>query len=154
MFSLIITILALVLVGLLAAGTIYYLGDNSRYAEDTRAQAFITETEQITAALVLYQQDKGGYPVTSQGMSAVDILVDSKYLGHIPGRTAGGSANGYEFSNGILRLASPEVFSENTCFKMNEIAGVRDSEGAVYVPQCTDAAALSGKTVCCDNQVN
>lgn len=153
MFSLIITIIAIVLTGLLAVGTIYYLSGDS--VTDKRAQAIasqlLNETEQVFGAITVYRNDFGGYPEddpssVSTPKTGIEKLVDSGHLASIP---SSAEEFPWTIADGRIR-AMPENASDASCLRLNEISGVLNAEGEPYIPSCSAPIANLGKAVCCN----
>lgn len=153
MFSLIITVIAIVLTGLLAVGTIYYLSGDS--VTNKRAQAiasqFLNETEQVFGALTVYRSDFGGYPeddpsTVATPKSGIQKLLDSGHLSSLP---SSAEEFPWTIADGRIR-AMPENASEASCLRLNEISGVLNAEGEVYIPSCSSPIANLGKAVCCN----
>ena len=135
MFSLITVIISLILVGLLATATIYYLGDTSGYSERANAARVVNENQQVSAAITLYQQDKGVLP------AELTELVAEKYL------TAPRSQVIYADTNYLVT----DVDGAAQCKAINAQLGLKDSEtGEGLLPACTDPA-YSDKSYCCEN---
>lgn len=88
MFSLIITIVSIVLVAALAVATLYYGGTITQQAStNAKAAAYITQGQQVLAAAQMFHGDKGYWP------DSVDQLVELRYLTGAPQTV--GEASGF-----------------------------------------------------------
>lgn len=132
MFSMIITIIAIVLVAALALATIYY---GTAYYKDGQARAAaakaLQQGNQIIGALELYKVDKGGLP-TGTSDEIRQSLLENKYLAAWP-ETAWQMRDDYVVRSDLDATACQMV---NTALKINTI------------PVCDDPAFV-GKSYCC-----
>lgn len=123
MFSLIVTIIAIVLVAALALATLYY---GTTYAKDglTRAQTSraIQEGNQVLGAVELYKRDHETALPTGTNEQIQAALIDKGYLRAWPDGT-------WEFRND---QAVRTDLSEETCLSVNQRLGINT------VPLCTD----------------
>lgn len=135
MFSLIITIIAIVLVIGLAIATVYY-GGSSFTQGKTNAEAAraVNEGQQIEAAISLYKTHHSGQLPT--GLSAL-TQGDATYLKSVP-------SGKWEFQDDYVVDTS---MKEETCLKANTMLGYDMTE----VPLCSDAT-YAGKTICCKTE--
>jgi hypothetical protein len=126
MFSLIITIVAIVLVTLLALATFYFGGTAFRQgANEAVAARIINEGQQVNAALSLYEQTKG------QRASTMSDLVDAKLLSTpLPG---------WSFMDDYTYLEAP---SQDACLAANKKMHID------LVPLCSDST-YANKSLCC-----
>lgn len=152
MFSLIIVVISVILVGLLAGATLYYLGDDLIYGsrQDALTSRYKNDTEQVFGALTLYRQDLGAYPTDDpQGapnpLRGVDKLVAGQYLQALPGSA---TSEEWSISQGVIKFA-PQTTSDDVCLSLNKDNGVLNPQGEPYVPACTSAIANTGRVVCC-----
>jgi len=134
MFSLIITIVCVVLVALLALATIYYGGDLA-FGGQQRATTtkVLQEGNQVVGALELYKADTGSFP-TGTSEEIKQLLVNNNYLKQMP-------AGEWTFRNDY---AVRTDLTESACLTLNRKMGINS------VPVCTDPA-FEGRTVCCSN---
>lgn len=132
MFSLIVTIISVVLVAILAIATIFYGGD---FAKDGQAKAkqtkVLQEGNQVAGALELYKADHGGFP-TGTSDDIKNALVSQNYLKTIP------SAEWHFINDFAVR----SDLDEASCLKINQRVGVNE------VPACSDTT-YTNKTICC-----
>jgi hypothetical protein len=132
MFSLIITIFAIVLVTLLALATLYY-GSSSFGKNFTQAtiSQYLTEGQQVQGAIELYKSDKSELP-TGTNEEIQQKLIDGKYLKAWPGGS-------WELRND---LAVRSDLSVGACTALNAKLSITE------IPVCGDPA-YSGRSVCC-----
>lgn len=105
MFSLIITIISIVLVGLLAVATIYYGGDAfSNRGDEARADKLLNEGQQLAGASVLAAND--GNPFATQA-----DLVAGEYIN--------AEIAGWTFADGV----ATQTASAGICAKVSEKVG-------------------------------
>lgn len=135
MFSLIITIIAIVLVIGLAIATVYY-GGSSFTQGKTNAEAAraVNEGQQIEAAISLYKTHHSGQ--LPSGLNAL-TQGDATYLKSVP-------SGKWEFQDDYVVDTS---MKEETCLKANTMLGYDMTE----VPLCSDAT-YAGKTICCKTE--
>jgi type II secretory pathway pseudopilin PulG len=130
MYSLVITIIAIALVGALAAATVYYGGPIlNGYQDRARATQLISEGTQVRGAAELYRSE--------HNMSAQTLgeLIDNKYLQNGITSTAWASVvNGY--------AQRTTAISDNECTLANRSLGI---EG---IPSCDDPK-YAKRIVCC-----
>lgn len=130
MFSLIIVIISVVLVGVLAVATVYFGGDVfSSGGAQAEASALLAQAAQIASAAAAYgAQHHGAAPPSLQA------LIDEQYLSSVPPGWAPDSGEG--------ALSSKVIESENACKIFNEKQGV---EG---IPACEEVTTLF-HPICC-----
>lgn len=147
MTQLVITILAITLVGILTVASVYYGGDT--YASGGRiadTAAIVTDLQKIDAAWGLYRQAKGQDPV-SGSVTAGHVLVTSGMLSRVPispvagldyviDLTPGGKNVNLGFGGGTL---TPEQIRA-LCDAINEKARITSTPEAV---SSTAAAAVA-----------
>ena len=129
MFGLILSLIAIVLVGLAATATLYYGGsaltDASSNAE---AAQLLGESGQIVAAVEAYKVDN-----TAAVPSNVGDLVNSGYMNAAP-------ASSWVFSTDAV-MAS--VSDEASCIQANTLLGYN----LTTVPLCSESDTT--KSICC-----
>lgn len=127
MSALIITIIAILLVGAIAAATFYYGGssftDARRSADAVR---LVNEGSQVKAAVDMHKQQYHA------GVNDLSELVDKKFLSALP-PSAWQSTNGYAVS---------VVNDKELCLAANKKMGVNG------VPNCADPR-IANATLCC-----
>lgn len=130
MFSLIISVIAIVLVAVIAIATLYYGGNifSGGGAAASAAQV-LDESQQILNAVEAFKVDNASNMPTS-----MDDLLTGNYLNSAP-------ASSWSFATDSVTATT---LSENSCLKANAMLGYNLST----VPSCTDSA-YTGKTVCC-----
>lgn len=134
MFSLIITIISIVLVGLLTVATIYYIGSTEDRARQAKVQRVLNENAQVSGALTIYRQDKGAAPEELQDLVAEGYLT---------------SALSQEFVAEQDYIVSG-VDGRDQCADINKQFNIVDPvTGDGIVPSCTDPA-YAGKSYCCE----
>lgn len=134
MFSLIITIISVVLVGLLTVATIYYIGSTEDRVRQAKVQKVLNENAQVSGALTIYRQDKGAPPEELQDLVAEGYLT---------------SALSQEFVAEEDYIVTG-VDGREQCAVINKQIGIVDlATGEGLVPSCTDPA-YSGKSYCCE----
>lgn len=135
MYSLIITIIAIALVGALAAVSMYYGGPIlNQYNDRARAARLVSEGTQVRGAAELYRVEKG------QPAEKLDELIGSKYLvDGIKSSEWASIVNGYA-------QRSVDV-SDNECILANKSM---DIEG---IPSCDDPK-YAKRIVCCKQDRN
>jgi hypothetical protein len=129
MFSLIITIISIVLVTALALATIYYGGDALKnHKSKAKAAEVVLQGQQISAAVDLYRTANNG-----QLPASMDELVqDQKYLSSKPN---------LEWTFATDYVVYPMTDLE-ACKKANKALNLDLTE----VPLCS---AVTDKTICC-----
>ena len=126
MFSLIIAIVAVAIVVVLIAATMYHGGDSILSGSQHAASArLLNEGQQLHAALVTYQATTGDMAGT------IDDLLTSNTLRSAP--TGWSVINGYAYRS---------VDTRDVCLAANKKVGVD------LVPTCSDPA-YAGVAVCC-----
>jgi type II secretory pathway pseudopilin PulG len=124
MFSLIIAVIAIVLVGLLALATMYYLNNAGRDASATSQSAlYLQEGSQLVGALEVYKlEHDGSMPTGTEAEIKETLLRDGKYLKSWPEKS--------------WRFSTDYAFRAEV------------STDACAVPSCSDTA-YEAKSVCC-----
>lgn len=93
MFQLIVSIIAIALVAVLAAASVFYGGDAfTSGTAKANASATINTAQQVAAAWTLYRTDTGGVDPTLGALAAANPLVAQKYIASVPGLPANVSA--------------------------------------------------------------
>jgi len=133
MFSLIISVISVLLVSILLMASIYYGGSAFINAgpKATAAQLSI-EAEQLRTAIQMYLVDNGHLPTSLE-----DLTKDGRYLRNTP--------DNWRSSSQFFTNESYSV-EEDTCLIFNRQRGIP------FVPECTDEV-YRGVTVCCRNNV-
>ncbi|MNR71675.1 hypothetical protein D3C71_23070 [compost metagenome] len=134
MFSLIVALIAIALVGLLALAAILYL-QNSSGEGISKAQGaqFIQEGGQITGALEIYKVDHVGALPSGTNDEIKNTLLQGNYLATWPDPK-------WEFKSDYITRAD---VSEDACLAINTKLGVP------LVPSCDDEAYKS-RSICCN----
>lgn len=128
MFSLIVTVVSIALVGLLAIATIYYGGSSLAEGEvKAKAAKLALQVQQVQGAATLYTVDAGSPPET------LAALVSSKHLSSVP-EAAWASQAGF---------AVREETSDEVCRATNLQLNVS------VIPSCDDPA-FALVPVCCN----
>ncbi|WP_018234217.1 hypothetical protein [Thioalkalivibrio thiocyanodenitrificans] len=129
MFSLIITIISILLVAVLAIASIYF-GGTAWNQGGTKAAVtqYFNEGQQIAAAATLYRAENGG-----RNPESIQVLLDNNYLRVLP-------EGQWEFGNEIITRGS---LNYDQCLLANQMAGYED------VPMCDDPG-ISGSVRCCE----
>jgi type II secretory pathway pseudopilin PulG len=167
MFSLFVTIIAIVLVVLLAAVTVYYGGSAYNNAQlNARVSTLISQGSQVKTAANAYAADNGGTVP-----SDISVLTDSsssagQYLTAVPSNPlaptgATGATASWSIASGTATLAYASVQGICACEKFNEKYGgppaatCAQDTGAANVPSCANLSESPGGTwavnspVCC-----
>lgn len=130
MFSLVVSIIGILLVAVLSAAAIYYMGDSTHSAKSTGDLArVINEASQIHGAVLLREQDKPGVALTS-----MQQLLDEKYLTSAPNS---------DWSISPVGMIRP-VSSVEQCMEFNK----RHGYSFETPPSCSDEAYARSR-VCC-----
>lgn len=137
MFSLIITIIAIVLVTVLVIATIYYGGSALTKSSDSANSAeVLNKGNQIQGAFELYRADHGSLPVgTADEIKAT--LISSSYLKSWPNAknsSQWGLINDYATLSGL---------TQSQCETINQ-----QMLGSPTIPACS-ATGNEGKSYCC-----
>jgi type II secretory pathway pseudopilin PulG len=139
MFSLIIAIVSILLVGALALATVYY-GGTSFLMGSERAQIarVMNEGSQVEGAIRLFRVEQGRLP------ESPDELTDPnhQYLQALPTGSGELEASKFQFGDDYVFAA---VSDAKVCEAINAKMGI---EGAV--PMCSDPS-VAGTKVCCEN---
>ena len=131
MFSLIITLIGIVLVGVLAYATIFYGGDIiTRSSANAEVATLLAQSAQIASASAAYTADHAGAKPQS-----LQDLVDGSYLSSIPPGWA-------DPDEGESSITSKVIESADACELFNARQGI---EG---IPQCDELTTLT-TPVCC-----
>jgi len=173
MFSLIISIIAIALVGVLAIATIWYGTD--AYQEqltDAGAAQIINESEQIENSILAFNVEQGRPPVIQDCTGNPDPtceplqeLIDFEYLTSAPATGSEDSVWAMAIIVGGTEIkALVKTVPYDECSKSNEMMGfvVADSNPllvaaldpvtgspSVHVPEC--AVAMQSSVVCCSS---
>jgi type II secretory pathway pseudopilin PulG len=181
MFSLIIAILAIILVALLAAATIYYGGDSfNKGNSKARAAEILNQAELIKGAFTAYKIEQGTIEINQAACDVLagkfddclEPLVTKEYLTDIPQ----GAEGWYIDNEKVLRRTLKEDVKacaianyvngavgmpqnpESKEFDLVDLATNNVPEFRKYVPSCAtlEAGAAGIGFVCCeeDDEVN
>lgn len=175
MFSLIIAILAIILVALLAAATIYYGGDSfNKGNSKAKAAEILNQAEMIKGAFTAYKIEQGTIEINQadcdvpQGKfdNCLEPLVAKEYLTDIPQ----GAEGWYIDEKKVLRRTLKE--DVKACATANYVNGavgvpgnpdsvdftvISDADRLAYIPSCNtlEAGAAGIGFVCCkEDEVN
>lgn len=130
MFSLVVSIIGILLIAVISAAAIYYMGDSTHSAKGSGDLArVINEASQIHGAVLLREQDKPGI-----SLSSMQQLLDEKYLASAPST---------EWNISPVGMIRP-VSSVDQCKEFNKRHGY-DLETP---PLCSDQAYANSR-VCC-----
>lgn len=130
MFSLVVSIIGILLVAVLSAAAIYYMGDSTHSAKSTGDLArAINEASQIHGAVMLREQEKPGVPLTS-----VQQLLDEEYLTSAPSS---------DWSISPVGMIRP-ISSVEQCMEFNK----RHGHNFETPPSCADEAYAHAR-ICC-----
>lgn len=130
MFSLVVSIIGILLVAVLSAAAIYYMGDSTHSAKGTGELArVINEASQIHGAVMLREQDKPG-----QALTSMQQLLDEKYLTSAPNS---------DWNISPVGMIRP-VSDLEQCMEFNKKHGFSFTEP----PACSDEAYAKSR-VCC-----
>ena len=144
-FSLIITIISVVLAGLLVMGTLMYLnGDSlSDYGSRARSTGLLNQASHIKAANSMYYAD------TSENAESLELLVQENYLqSHILSISNGAPVD-WSIAGDFVYAA---VTDELTCRQVNQDLGLIDPvTGQGALPSCLEFEnqGSSLDSVCC-----
>jgi hypothetical protein len=166
MFSLFVTIIAIVLVVLLAAVTVYYGGSAYNNAQlNARVSTLISQGSQVKTAANAYAADNGGTVP-----SDITVLTSSssagQYLTAVPSNPlaptgATGATASWNITGGTATVAYTSVQGICACEKFNEkyggppAADCAQDAAATKVPSCATLSESPGGTwavnspVCC-----
>jgi len=130
-FSLIITIMAVALVVVLIAATMYYGG--SSVSEDaqleTDAIQTMNEISQIRAAIEMYQAERGTQ------VDSLETLVTENYLSAIPGNwSSAATPAGVPLTFTATQLSKSETENAALCAKVNEKLGLETTPLCSAIP--------------------
>lgn len=130
MFSLILTVIGVILVAAIAIATLYYGGIAfSSGGSGASAAQVLDESQQILNAVEAYKVDNAsGMPTSMQD------LINGNYLTAAP-------ASSWSFGQDMV---TSTTLSASGCMKANQMLGYSMST----IPSCTDPA-YTGITVCC-----
>lgn len=139
MFNLIITIIAIALVVVLTATSIFYGGEAfSNGAADAIAATFINQAQQVQAAATLFEAQNGGAPTTIAALSP-------EFLKTVPVAPGVGDLGGWTITGDVAHTgsvigASNDNFgiTAEVCAKINE-----NGSGLVLCREAADAAAIA-----------
>lgn len=127
MFSLLMTFLAIVLIGFVIVVASYYMGDGLFSAhEKATAVTVINGANQIDSAIKLYKtQHRGDFP------DSIDVLVEQGYLKSAP-------RGEWSFSDGAVQNTD---LTDEICEQVNERL-----HSDPHIPQCGETPYFMG---CC-----
>lgn len=170
MFSLIIAILAIILVALLAAATIYYGGDSfNKGTSKARAAEILNQAELIKGAFTAYKIEQGTIEINAVDCNSDDKkydnclepLITKEYLTDIPQ-----GAKGWYIDNKkvLRRTLEKDVKACATANYVNGAEGVpgnpdqvefstlSEADRRAYIPSCNtlEAGAAGIGFVCCE----
>ena len=154
MFSLVISIIAIVLVVAIAAVTLYYGGINYQ-EQGSKAESikFVTEAEQITGSIAAYKAESGSLPPDFE-------IADLKTAGYLltipPGEESGWEING----NYVINRLTDNQRNQNRCWQALKSQGYEFGAGVDviaissgrYLPTCANSN-LDSRAVCCINEI-
>jgi type II secretory pathway pseudopilin PulG len=175
MFSLIIAILAIILVALLAAATIYYGGDSfNKGNSKARAAEILNQAELIKGAFTAYKIEQGTIEINAVDCNVsedkfdncLEPLITKEYLTDIPQ----GAEGWYIDNDKVLRRTLKEDVKacaianyvngavgmpgnpEAKEFDLAELKNSNPTEYAKYIPSCGDLEAgnVGIAYVCCE----
>lgn len=127
MFSLLITVIALVLVGLLAGATIYYVNNSADNRWNAIANQPISQAKQIHAAIVLQRQDLGeNGTLTSLVPNYLSSMPTPNVDAYAKGVDAPTSEDWEVLSGDIKGIALVEKLSTEACEAVNRIMNKTD----------------------------
>ena len=130
MFSLIITLVSIVLVAGLALVGVYYLGDTVDTQQvEARTAQLLNETAQVNGALTLYSTDHPGVTVTD-----LNVLVTEGYLERVP--NTAWSVSGDQVVRPVSTVEDCDAFNAKMGYTVSP------------PPSCSDPA-WAGKIYCC-----
>lgn len=142
MFSLVITVVSIILTAALALVTLYYGGASfSKGDAEVRVLKILNEGQQLVGAADLFKADRGVYP------NSIGQLVNEGYLQSIPttqsllGIThAQSSINKWEMPKAGVLVFVMDIESVDICRNLNKMAygqnGVLPSIQTQYIVQC------------------
>lgn len=131
MFSLIITIISIALVGLLAVAAVFYGGDAfTEGNQKAEAAKRIGAGQQIVSAIHMYQADNASLPSTLSELSS-----NKRYLTAVP-----------DGDWVVSKDAVVSAVSEQQCMDINHQLNI----SATSIPSCSDPQ-FAATTVCCAN---
>lgn len=137
MFSLIISLIAVVLVVILSIAAFSYLSNPSKDAvAKTQAAQYLQEGGQIVGSLEIYKAHNVGALPGGDSDTIIDTLLTQRYLKSWPEERWGFT------SEYLIR----EEVHENACKVINKNLGIGD-----IIPSC-DAEEYLSRSVCCTNE--
>jgi len=131
MFSIILSIVAIVLVALIVVASLYYGGNawNSSGAS-AAAATLINQSSQIQGAIEAYKSDNAG-----QVPASMSDLLNNNYLNAAPNQS-------WNFSTDAVVT---QQLDQNACIRANNMLGY--TYGST-IPSCSDST-IANKTICC-----
>lgn len=128
MFSLIITVVAVLLVTALGLATVYYGGSAIKdHGSKAKAAQVVLEGQQISAAVDIYRTRNNTLP------ASIDVLTaNGEYLSSRPN-------SAWNFATDYVIYPMSDI---EACKKANKVLGLDLAD----VPLCS---AVTGKTICC-----
>lgn len=135
MFSLVITIIAIVLVAALALATLYYGGDAFKNGNvQAVAARVLNEGQQLAGAIEMYKSDNNGTAPTDLNQ-LVSNSSGMEYLKALPKSTTWTPANDYVVASDLTL---------EQCQQANKMLGIT----AATIPSCSDTS-YTGRSFCC-----
>ena len=149
MFSLIITVVAVVLVACLALATIYYGGAAlNRSSTNAQATQLVVQGQQILGAVELFYTDNARYPTD------LDELVSTQYLSSVPqgfSGTPAGAEGWLTPASSVPTYALNAPVSDAVCEQLNQLSlgtnGIASQAYDSYSSQCYHSATSQANTV-------
>ena len=159
MFSLFITLIAIVLVVLLAGVTVYYGGNAYNNAQlNARVSTLISQGVQVKTAANAYAADNGGAAPSDISALTSNSPSAGQYLTAVPSNplAPAGSSATWSIASGTAALAYASVQGICACEKFNEKYGgpaaaeCAQDTAAANVPSCSSLPAWAvNSPVCC-----
>lgn len=179
MFSLIIAILAIILVALLAAATIYYGGDSfNKGNSKAKAAEILNQAELIKGAFTAYKIEQGTIEINAVDCNAdedkfdncLEPLVTKEYLTDIPQgaegwyidnkkvlrRTLQDDVKACAIANYVNGAVGMPQNPESKEFDLAQLKNTDVAEYRKYIPSCNtlEAGAAGIGFVCCEEDEN
>jgi type II secretory pathway pseudopilin PulG len=159
MFNLFITIIAILLVVLLAGVTVYYGGNAINNAQlNARVATLMSQGAQVKIAANAYAADNGGTVPSDISVLTANSSAAGQYLSEVPSNPLAptGSGASWSITGGSATVAYTAVQGICACEKFNEkYGGPSSSEcaadtGAANVPSCSSLPSWAvNSPVCC-----
>ena len=149
MFSLLITVVAVVLVACLALATIYYGGAAlNRSSTNAQATQLVVQGQQILGAVELFYTDNARYPTD------LDELVSTQYLSSVPQGFSGTPAGAEGWLTPASSVPTYELNApvpDAVCEQLNQLSlgtnGIASQAYDSYSSQCYHSATSQTNTV-------